>query len=118
MPSDTSPARGPPPHLHRASASARSYRARRRAAWPALRTTRHSTSETRSTSFNWRADEKSPSPVTQAEDPTMKKPFNRRDFMRVSALSLGAGALLQFVPFGKTAQAGVLRNLFHHRNGE
>jgi len=48
----------------------------------------------------------------------MKQPFNRRDFMRVSALSLGAGALLQFVPLGNTAQAGVLRRLFHHRNGE
>ena len=48
----------------------------------------------------------------------MKKPFNRREFMRVSAMSIGAGALLQFVPLGRTAEGSVLSNLFRRRNGE
>ena len=42
--------------------------------------------------------------------------MNRRDFMRLSAVSLGAGALIQFVP--NLAQAeGIIRHL-RHRNGE
>src|SRR5437763_15635454 len=43
----------------------------------------------------------------------MKRTIDRRDFMRLSALSLGAGALLRFSP----AQAA-LRDHFKHANGE
>ena len=45
----------------------------------------------------------------------MKRSINRRDFMRFSALSLGAGALVQFAP--STAAAGWFSHL-RHRNGE
>src|SRR6266849_3370878 len=48
----------------------------------------------------------------------MRKPFNRRDFLRVSAMGLGAGALLRFVPSsGDARAAGVIDRLRHH-NGE
>src|SRR5438309_11191903 len=43
----------------------------------------------------------------------MKRTINRRDFMRFSALSLGAGALLRFTP----ADAA-LRDHFKRTNGE
>jgi predicted phosphodiesterase len=49
---------------------------------------------------------------------TMKKSFDRRTFMRISATSLGAGALLQFMPFGSTASASTLASLLGRRNGE
>ena len=45
-------------------------------------------------------------------------PFDRRSFLRISALSLGAGALLQFAPLASTAKGSVLRSLFHRANGE
>jgi hypothetical protein len=48
----------------------------------------------------------------------MKRPFDRRAFMRLSATSLGAGALLQFMPFGSTASGLALGNLLGRRNGE
>jgi hypothetical protein len=43
----------------------------------------------------------------------MKRTLDRRDFMRLSALSLGAGALLRFSP-----ASAALRDHFQHRNGE
>lgn len=43
----------------------------------------------------------------------MKRTLDRRDFMRLSALSLGAGALLRFSPAN-----AALRDHFQHRNGE
>src|SRR5437764_13744378 len=43
----------------------------------------------------------------------MKRTINRRDFMRLGALGLGAGALLRFSP----ADAA-LRDHFKRRNGE
>ena len=43
----------------------------------------------------------------------MKRTFNRRDFMRLSAVSIGAGALLSFTP----AEAA-LRHHFKAKNGE
>lgn len=48
----------------------------------------------------------------------MTKPFDRRSFMRISATSLGAGALLQFMPFSTTASGMSLGNLLGRRNGE
>ena len=38
--------------------------------------------------------------------------------MRFSATSLGAGALLQLMPFGSTASGMALGNLFGRRSGE
>ncbi len=48
----------------------------------------------------------------------MKRSFDRRAFMRISAASIGAGALLQFMPFGSTASGMALGNLLGRRNGE
>src|SRR5712692_7836179 len=48
----------------------------------------------------------------------MKRPFDRRSFMRLSAASIGAGALLQFMPFGSTANGSTLGSLLGRRNGE
>ena len=48
----------------------------------------------------------------------MAKPFDRRSFMRLSAASLGAGALLRFMPFGTTASGSTLGTLLGARNGE
>lgn len=48
----------------------------------------------------------------------MKKEFDRRAFMRVSAMSIGAGALLQFSPLATTARGAALSGLFHRQNGE
>ena len=48
----------------------------------------------------------------------MKKPFDRRSFLRLSAISIGAGALLHFNPLASSAQAAGLRGLFGRRNGE
>ena len=48
----------------------------------------------------------------------MRKPFTRRDFLRVSTAGLGAGALLRFVPgAGDPRAAGIIDHL-RHRNGE
>lgn len=48
----------------------------------------------------------------------MAKPFDRRSFMRLSAASLGAGALLRFMPFGTTVSGSTLGTLLGARNGE
>jgi 3',5'-cyclic AMP phosphodiesterase CpdA len=48
----------------------------------------------------------------------MTKPLDRRSFMRISTVSLGAGALLQFLPAGNTASGMTLRGLLGRRNGE
>src|SRR5205809_2455449 len=48
----------------------------------------------------------------------MKKPLDRRSFLRLSAFSLGAGALLHFNPLASRAEAAGLRSLFRSRNGE
>src|ERR1017187_6591542 len=49
---------------------------------------------------------------------TLTKPFDRRSFMRVSAASIGAGALLRFMPFSSTASGMTLGNLLGRRDGE
>jgi len=48
----------------------------------------------------------------------MKRSIDRRTFMRISAASIGAGALLHFMPLGSTASGLTLRNLLGRRNGE
>ncbi len=48
----------------------------------------------------------------------MKKPLDRRSFLRLSAFSIGAGALLHFNPLASRAEAAGLRGLFSRRNGE
>ena len=48
----------------------------------------------------------------------MKNEFDRRAFMRISAMSIGAGALLQFSPLAGTARANAMARLFHKQNGE
>jgi len=48
----------------------------------------------------------------------MTSQFDRRAFMRVSAMSLGAGALLQFSPLAGTASGSALSRLFRRQNGE
>lgn len=48
----------------------------------------------------------------------MKNEFDRRAFMRISAMSIGAGALLQFVPLAGTARGSAMSRLFHRQNGE
>jgi hypothetical protein len=53
-----------------------------------------------------------------SEGQTMKNEFDRRAFMRVSAMSIGAGALLQFLPLAGTARGNAMSRLFHRQNGE
>jgi hypothetical protein len=48
----------------------------------------------------------------------MKNEFDRRAFMRISAMSIGAGALLQFSPLAGTARGNAMARLFHKQNGE
>jgi calcineurin-like phosphoesterase family protein len=48
----------------------------------------------------------------------MRKPFTRRDFMKVSAMGLGAGALLHFVPAAGSAKAAGIIDHLRRRNGE
>jgi hypothetical protein len=48
----------------------------------------------------------------------MKNEFDRRAFMRISAMSIGAGALLQFSPLAATARGAAMSRLFHRQNGE
>ena len=48
----------------------------------------------------------------------MKNEFDRRAFMRISAMSIGAGALLQFSPLAATARGNAMSRLFHKQNGE
>jgi len=48
----------------------------------------------------------------------MKNEFDRRKFMRISAMSIGAGALLQFSPLAATARGSAMSRLFHRQNGE
>lgn len=48
----------------------------------------------------------------------MTEPFDRRAFLRVSSVALGAGALLQFSPLAATAHGSVLSRLLGRRNGE
>ena len=48
----------------------------------------------------------------------MKNEFDRRTFMRISAMSIGAGALLQFSPLAATARGSAMSRLFHRQNGE
>ena len=48
----------------------------------------------------------------------MKNEFDRRAFMRISAMSIGAGALLQFTPLAATARGTAMSRLFHRQNGE
>jgi 3',5'-cyclic AMP phosphodiesterase CpdA len=48
----------------------------------------------------------------------MKNEFDRRAFMRISAMSIGAGALLQFAPLAGTARGSAMSRLFHKQNGE
>jgi len=48
----------------------------------------------------------------------MKNEFDRRAFMRISAMSIGAGALLQFSPLAGTARGNAMARLFHQQNGE
>jgi 3',5'-cyclic AMP phosphodiesterase CpdA len=48
----------------------------------------------------------------------MKKPFSRRDFLRVSTMGLGAGALLHFAPAAGTAHAAGIIDRMHKSNGE
>jgi hypothetical protein len=53
-----------------------------------------------------------------AEGQIMKNEFDRRAFMRISAMSIGAGALLQFSPLAGTARGSAMARLFHNQNGE
>jgi hypothetical protein len=53
-----------------------------------------------------------------AEGQIMKNEFDRRAFMRISAMSIGAGALLQFSPLAGTARGNAMARLFHKQNGE
>jgi 3',5'-cyclic AMP phosphodiesterase CpdA len=48
----------------------------------------------------------------------MKDRFDRRSFLRVSSIALGAGALLQFSPLAGTAEGSALMRLLGRRNGE
>src|SRR6476469_2831529 len=48
----------------------------------------------------------------------MRKPFNRRDFLRVTTTALGAGALLRFAPLASDARAAGILDRLHHSNGE
>ena len=48
----------------------------------------------------------------------MKKPFNRRDFLKVSTFGLGAGALLRFAPLAGTARAAGVLDRLRKSNGE
>ena len=48
----------------------------------------------------------------------MKDRFDRRAFLRVSSIALGAGALLQFSPLAGTAEGSTLMRLLGRRNGE
>jgi 3',5'-cyclic AMP phosphodiesterase CpdA len=53
-----------------------------------------------------------------SEGKIMKNEFDRRAFMRISAMSIGAGALLQFAPLAGTARGSTMSRLFHKQNGE
>jgi hypothetical protein len=53
-----------------------------------------------------------------AEGTIMKNEFDRRAFMRISAMSIGAGALLQFSPLAGTARGNAMARLLHKQNGE
>lgn len=48
----------------------------------------------------------------------MDRKFDRRRFMRVSGMSLGFGALLQFAPLAGTANGSMFARLLGRRNGE
>ena len=48
----------------------------------------------------------------------MKNEFDRRAFMRISAMSIGAGALLQFSPLSGTARGALMAGLGRKQNGE
>lgn len=48
----------------------------------------------------------------------MPNQFDRRRFMRLSATSLAAGALLRFVPLASTAEASGVRHILRRANGE
>ncbi len=48
----------------------------------------------------------------------MKRHFDRRQFMRVSGMSLGFGAVLQFAPLAGTARGSMLASLLGRKNGE
>ena len=48
----------------------------------------------------------------------MRKPFNRRDFLRVTTTALGAGALLRFAPLASDARAAGILDRLRHSNGE
>src|SRR6476469_10401201 len=48
----------------------------------------------------------------------MRKPFNRRDFLRVTTTALGAGALLRFAPLASDARAAGILDRLHRSNGE
>ncbi len=52
------------------------------------------------------------------EGQIMKNEFDRRAFMRISAMSIGAGALLQFSPLAGTARGALMAGLARKKNGE